>query len=254
MIEKFKLKENVYYVGTCRNTNIAQWCNGEFIFIKFNFHQPYIEHVPYFGDVKEVNSDGFIPFKEVNVNFNDIKNERDKQDYKNSARKIYLNLKSKNLSGEIWKSIPDYDDLYYVSNYGRVKNSKDLIMKQYFSRDYLVINLTKNHKSKINRVHRLVAMTFKDNVNLKLEVNHINGIKSDNRESNLEWLNHSENAKHNYISGNVLKKLRPEDVVEIKKMLNDGCFQKDIAKKFKVAQSTISDIKSEKKWVDIKII
>lgn len=252
MIEKFKLKEKAYYIGTCRNTNIAQWYNDEFIFINYNFTQPYIERIPYFGDVKEINTDGFIPIEEIKLNIDYILDERNKQDYKNSARKFYLNFNEK-LSGEIWKTIPEYENLYYVSNYGRVKNSDDLIMKQYFSRGYLVINLTKNHEQKVNRVHRLVAMTFKDNINLKLEVNHINGIKTDNRETNLEWVNHSENARHNYVSGNVVKKLKPEDVVEIKKMLKEGCFQKDIAKKFEVAQSTISEIKSEKKWVNIKI-
>ncbi len=253
MIEKFNLKEGVYYIGTCRNTNIAQWHNGEFIFINFNFNQPYIETVPYFGDVKEINTDGFIPFEEININFKKIKNERDKQDYKNCARRFYLNLKNDNLGGEIWKTIPEYDELYYVSNYGRIKNNSDLIMKQYFSKGYLVINLTKNKNQKICRVHRLVAHAFKNNSDLTLEVNHINGIKTDNRETNLEWVNHSQNAKHNYISGNIVKKLRPEDVVEIKKMLKKGCFQKDIAKKFKIAQSTVSEIKSGKKWVNIII-
>jgi len=127
-------------------------------------------------------------------------------------------------------------------------------MRQNFNKGYLVVGLTDyDHKRKSLRIHRLVAMAFKNNTDLNLEVNHINGIKTDNREINLEWINHSENAKHNYVSGNITKKLKPEDVVEIKKMIEQGCFQKDIAKKFNVAQSTISEIKTGKKWVNIKI-
>jgi len=225
MIKKVDLKEGVYYLGTCRNTKVAKWFNGKFIFINFEFNRPYVETISCFEDVKELNVDGFIPIQEIDISYNIIKEEKNKVDYKNYARKIYLNLNNSDINGEIWKPIPNYEGLYYVSNLGRVKkHDGNKIMRQNFSREYLILGLSGyNHKRKTVRVHRLVAMTFKNKYRLTQEVNHINGIKTDNRDINLEWIEHSENSKHMYTSGNVCKKLTPDVVVEIKKMLTEGC-------------------------------
>jgi hypothetical protein len=255
MIEKYKLVKGAYYIGTCRNTNIAMWNGNKFIFIKYFFTDPYIESVDYYGDVKDQNIDGFIPIKGIEIDFLDIKNARLKQDYKNSARKIYLNLNQNDIYGEIWKPIPEYEGLYYASNYGRIKKHNDNhIMKQNFSHKYLVVGLTGyNHKRKTFRVHRLVAMTFKPIKDFALyEANHENRIKTDNRDENLEWDTHKSNMKKLYTSGNYYKKLKLEDVMEIQRLLCKGDFlQKDIAKKFNVGRSTISEINTGKKWVKI---
>ena len=254
MIEKHKLIKGKYYIGTCRNTNIAMWDGNKFIFIKYNFTQKYIENVDYYGDVRDQNVDGFIPIKEIIVEFDDTKKARLDQDYKNSARKIYRNLNQYDMGGESWKPILGYEGLYYVSNYGRIKkHDSNHIMKQNFSRDYLILGLTGyDGKRKTLRVHRLVAMTFQLNNDISLEVNHKNGIKSDNRNINLEWVTHKSNSEKIYSSGNHSKKLKPEMVVEIKKLLVSGeILQIEIAKKFNVSRSTISEINTGKKWVNI---
>lgn len=108
---------------------------------------------------------------------------------------------------EIWVDIRGYEGLYQVSNLGRVKSLPrrtnnqhcyGLIMKQHNSYNYLKIQLKKNNKYKWFFVHRLVAMAFLDNYNENLQVNHINGIKSDNKVENLEMVTASENQLHSY--------------------------------------------------------
>lgn len=254
MIKKNELEINKYYIGTCRNTNIAMWNGNKFIFIKYFFKDPYVETVDYYGDVVNKQIDGFIPIKKIDVEYEDVKKARLDQDYKNTARKIYLNHSQKNMTGEIWKSIHNYEN-YCVSNYGRVKNNKtNQIMKQNFSREYLILGLTgQNGKRKTFRVHRLVSLTFKPQKKYsKLEVNHINGVKTDNRETNLEWVTHKSNSEKIYTSGTYSKKLIPEQVIKIKDLLQKGeLSQIEIAKLFNVSTSLISEINTKKKWVTI---
>lgn len=255
MIKKHEMIEGAYYIGTCRNTNIAQWFNGEFIFINFHFKEPYIEKIEHYDDVKLKSHDGFIPMVKINVNVGNIVQERIAQDYKNVARKIYRNHNKLSMNNEVWEDIPHYEGLYYASNLGRIKKHEgDKIMKQNFVRDYLVVGLTdRNGVRKTCRVHRLVALAFKNNSDDTMVVNHINGIKTDNREINLEWVSHADNSKHTFITGNVVKKLTTEDVLNIKEMLNNGCVQKDVAAKFNVSRSTISEINTGKKWSGINL-
>lgn len=106
---------------------------------------------------------------------------------------------------EVWKDIEGYGGIYKVSNYGRIKNKNNKIIKTFNkhgkkkydpNNDYKKILLYKDKKSKIYSVHRLVALAFIPNKKNLPQVNHKNGIKNDNRVENLEWCTNRENALH----------------------------------------------------------
>ena len=120
---------------------------------------------------------------------------------------------------EIWKDIKGYEGKYQVSNLGRVKSlarmtssnngstkylkrEKEKILKSRInSVGYPVVGLCKNNRTKTVKVHRLVAEAFIPNLENKPQVNHINGIKNDNKIDNLEWCTNSENVKHAFRTG-----------------------------------------------------
>ena len=99
---------------------------------------------------------------------------------------------------EVWKDIRGYEGLYQVSNVGRVKRVKTgRILKGIFSGyGYVQVDLSKEGCTSKKLIHRLVAQAFIPNVDNKLEVNHINEDKTNNRVDNLEWVTRKENNNH----------------------------------------------------------
>lgn len=101
---------------------------------------------------------------------------------------------------EIWKSIKDFPD-YLVSSYGRVKGKSGKILKQSKKKEgYLQVTLC-NISRKSALVHILVAEAFIPNPSQKPCVNHIDGDKTNNNISNLEYVTISENTLHAYKLG-----------------------------------------------------
>lgn len=118
------------------------------------------------------------------------------------------------MENEIWRPIKGYEGLYEVSNLGRVKSLerkkrmgycyglhtiKEKILTQYSSYEYMRVTLWKECKSKHFQVHRLVADAFLIKPDGDVEVDHIDGNKSNNNVSNLRWVTHYENI-HNPVS------------------------------------------------------
>lgn len=102
------------------------------------------------------------------------------------------------------KKIPNYEDNYEIDENGNIYslprngtvNYKKKITTRINKFGYEQCVLMKNNKMKTHLVHRLVAICFVNNSNNYPQVNHINGIKSDNRAVNLEWCTISYNTKH----------------------------------------------------------
>lgn len=116
-------------------------------------------------------------------------------------------------------------------------------------------------KGKIYSQHRLIAEAFILNLENKPQINHKNGIKSDNRIENLEWCSPSENVQHAIINGLIkrgedhfLSKLKNKDIIEIFKLSEKGLTQRKIAKMFNVSQGTIFNILNKKKYKNVIIM
>jgi len=97
---------------------------------------------------------------------------------------------------EIWVDITGYNGNYMISNLGNIKNKEGKLMKCCQNRGYKIISLSLNGVKKQLKVHRLIAIEFIENIYDKPQINHINGIRNDNRLENLEWCTSQENMMH----------------------------------------------------------
>ena len=117
---------------------------------------------------------------------------------------------------EVWQPVKGYEDLYAVSDRGRVKRiakrtwnpgrggywwtCRERILKQRVNGDYLKVWLCQDGKQKLKKIHRLVAEAFVPGDH-SLTVNHIDGDRLNNTPSNLEWISHSDNVRHQHANG-----------------------------------------------------
>lgn len=113
-----------------------------------------------------------------------------------------------------WADIPGWEGRYEVSDDGRVRSwwygKKHLTvgreLKQKLDKyGYAVVCLHYGSTKKHPTVHRLVASAFLPNTDGKPQVNHKNGIKTDNRVENLEWSTNVENIQHAFDTGLISK-------------------------------------------------
>ncbi len=131
----------------------------------------------------------------------------------------------------LFNEIPGYEGYYEIDRKGSVRSIKRVIKTEKGNitinsknikprnnnNGYLEIRLSKDGKTKTKFIHRLLAMTYINNINNKPEVNHINGTKLDNRLDNLEWVTKSENMQHAYKTGLI----RPKGIKVIDKVTGE---------------------------------
>ena len=157
------------------------------------------------------------------------------------------------------KDVIGYEGLYTIDQLGNVKSlprkgCKGKLLKHHIE-EYVSVVLSKNSKSKKHKVHRLLALHFIPNEDIKKnQINHIDGNKHNNELSNLQWCTNSENQKHAYKTGlsmprngsrNGMSKLTEHQVSEIRaiaKSRGRNYNRKELSLRFGVSEASIKDI------------
>lgn len=123
---------------------------------------------------------------------------------------------------EIWKDIKDYEGLYQVSNYGRVRSIGNgytwktvRILKQTKQKNgYMFVTLYKEGKQKHSYIHRLVAEVFVPNPYNLPQINHKDEDKSNNNFNNLEWCTSKYNNNYNNHNTNLSESLSKQPIMQ----------------------------------------
>ena len=153
--------------------------------------------------------------------------------------------------------IKGYEGLYSITNRGVVFShlvGRELKVQR--GTRYKYVRLTKEGKGRTEMIHRLIAKTFIPNPLSKPCVNHIDGDKSNNLTSNLEWCTSKENIQHamdtglsnNRGSNNRMAYFKDTDVLFIRYWYEKGSRICELVKLFNSTHSCISDIVKRRSW------
>ena len=170
------------------------------------------------------------------------------------------------LRGEEFKPFLKHQDghLVYVSNFGKVVDSRNGEVKKLFNNGngyiFFLQGYTKDKNRSIREyVHRAVAMLFLDNPNQHPQVNHKNLDKSDNSVHNLEWVGRSENILHAHRTGAMKKRtengkiniLTESQVIDLYTSVKSGIGISEKARQMGIPRTTASSIMNKRSRSDI---
>ena len=157
---------------------------------------------------------------------------------------------------EQWKDVIGFEGIYEVSNHGNIRSVKSGQLKKITidkktNRPFL--NLWKNNKQTVVRVHKLVLEAFVGKAPQGMECCHNDGNQQNNRLENLRWdtpkNNHADKLKHGTSNTGERcnwAKLTKAQVISIRADIRT---QKEIATEYRVQQSQISRIKNGVRWI-----
>lgn len=164
---------------------------------------------------------------------------------------------------EVWKDVPEWDDCYQVSSFGRIK-SKDKVrhktrqgkpVEAFYKgklrshkiseQGYCISHFRDCERSTHPSVHRVVALAFISNPCNKPTVNHKDGNKQNNNVANLEWATHSEQTLHAFATGLLEPRGAPVYSPEFKQRIYDyynktGCSIKELSRVFDISEKVAS--------------
>lgn len=175
--------------------------------------------------------------------------------------------KLRKIDDEVWRTVPDSNGRYEVSNYGRIKSyaynkTEGLIMKCHVIHGFKFVQLAlANKKIRKAYLHKLVAEIWIPRPSEKHTiVTHLDANLLNNHISNLEWHTkeslveqHRKIAKKSNPASRRIKairhgKLGEADVMLLKSMLERGVVQAKIAKLFRISEMQVTRIKRGENW------
>lgn len=174
---------------------------------------------------------------------------------------------------EIWKDIIGFEYQYQISDFGRLRSKPRIVIRSNGAKQTVKGKVLKTFigstgyefgvfqigkKTKNFAIHRLVAIHFIPNPYKKYAVNHLNGLKTDNRLENLEWVTKSENEIHARKTGlkctkgeKASKAILTESQVMIIRAELSVFTQRQLAQKYGVSRSCIASIAKGRTWTHI---
>lgn len=167
-------------------------------------------------------------------------------------------------TAEVWRAVPGYEDLYEVSDQGRVR-SLDRLVKYADGRlrlhtgkliapgfdrkrGYQSVNLWRKNRVQQIKVQRLVALAFLGDAGDGMHAAHDNYIRDHNAATNLKWLSAEDNARRRLAAGRGRQKITRPTALNIRRRYQAGERQCDLVREFQLSRAQISAICRGRSW------
>lgn len=158
---------------------------------------------------------------------------------------------------EIWMPVPGTK--YRASNFGRIKGPRKILKEKKTWNGYRTVTVLYGKKPKEKKIHRLVAQAFFKHYSERLQVNHMDGDKTNNMLNNLEMVTPLENMRHGIATGLIDNRgencktsvLDNGKVLTIRGLFERGASKNSLSKMYGVTRKTIRDIVERKTWSHI---